>query len=218
MSTWSPSDEQRRKERFWRTPVPDPTRLAKRAGVPHYARRSVTRAGARVLMPDDFIPVGEHASKHLRAVPLDYLLWVNAQPWARHWPHWQPVADYISRFLLDASDSDHPASCIEHPCGPLFFVDRIRKHPTPLRCFQPGSSHLHCLPGHEDRLHAFALGALGLDRQWYQNGALPHYDLTVVKHQQALSHPAVQEIPDRQLIDHKEQWLQFFRTKPKLPQ
>lgn len=217
MSTWSLSDKEKNRERFWRTPPKDPTRLAKNAGVPHYARRSITRSGTRVLMSSDFMPIGEHASKHLHAVPQDYLLWVNAQPWSKNWHQWQPVADYISRFIIDGSDSDHVAA-LPPAEQPLFFVDALRKWPTAIRCFQAGSSHLHCLPGHEDRLHAFAVGALGLDRQWYQNGKLPHYDLTVGKHQQALSHPCVQEIPDRQLIAHKEQWIQFFQTKPKLPQ
>lgn len=206
MSVWSPSNEERNRERFWRTPPPDPTRLAKRAGVPHFAKRNSLRA----LMPSDFIPIGEHAGKHLHAVPQDYLLWVNAQPWSKTWPQWQPVADYISRCIIIFYDP--PATT------PLFFVDRLRKWPTAIRCFKAGSSHLHCLPGHEDRLHAFAVGALRLNRQWYQNGKLPHYDLTVGKHKQALSHPYVQEIPDLQLVEHKGQWIQYFQTKPKLPQ
>lgn len=213
MSTWSISNEQRDRERFWRTPVPDPTRAPKRAGVPHFAKRNSLRA----LMPSDFIPIGEHAGKHLHAVPHDYLLWVNAQPWAKHWPQWQPIADYIDRNLLDASDSDRPLES-PHPDTPLFFVDRLRRHPTPLRCFQAGSAHLHCLPGHEDRLHAFAVGFLRLSRDYYQPGRLPHYDLTVTKHAQALEYRYVELITDEQLMSHKNQWVQFFQSKPKLPQ
>lgn len=213
MSTWSLSNEQRERERFWRTPVPDPTRAPKRAGVPHFAKRNTLRA----LMPSDFIPVGEHAGKHLHAVPKDYLLWVNAQPWAKDWPQWQPIADYIDRHLIDASDSDRIEQYREDTT-PIFFVDRLRQYPTQLRCFKAGSAHLHCLPGHEDRLHAFAVGYLRLSRDYYQPGALPHYDLTVTKHQQALQYRCVELIPDKQMIQHKEQWLQFFRTKPHLPQ
>lgn len=211
MSQWSQSNDQLRKERFWRTPPPDPTRRAARAGVPYY------RTGkGRVLMPDDFMPVGPHARKHLRAVPNDYLLWVNAQPWSKCWVQWQPVADYISRFLIDASDAG--PSTVNHgqpSPTPVIFVDRLRVWPTAIKCFKAGSAHLHTLPGWEDYLHTFAMGALALDPRWYQTGALPHYDVTVRKHALALE-LGVQQIPDRQLIAHKEQWLQFFRTKPKL--
>ncbi|MBN8422854.1 MAG: hypothetical protein J0L73_28355 [Verrucomicrobia bacterium] len=213
MSAWSLSNEEQARERFWRTPVPDPTRTSKRAGVAHFAKRNTLRA----LMPSDFIPIGEHQGKHLHAVPHDYLLWVNAQPWSKTWPQWQPIADYIDRNLLDASDSDR----IEHyreDSTPIFFVDALRQYPTKLRCFQAGSSHLHCLPGHEDRLHAFAVGCLRLSRDYYQGGKLPHYDLTVGKHAQALQHRYVELITDKQLIQHKDQWLEFFRTKPSLPQ
>lgn len=221
MSTWSLSNEQRRKEAFWRTKPKDPTRAFAKAGLPYYARRATTE---RILMPDDFMPVGEHAGKHLRAVPHDYLLWVNAQPWSKRWPHWQPVADYISRFLLDASDSQETIvnNCQQlstaQPSTPLFYVDRPRQWPTQIKCFKAGSSHLHCLPGWEDYLHAFTVGALGLSRDYYQPGKLPHYDLTLSKHAQALQHPCVQLIEDQQLISHKDQWLTFFQTKPKLPQ
>ena len=206
MSAWTPSNEQRDKERFWRTKPKDPTAAFRKSGVPYY------RPGKqRVLMPDDFMPLGPHAGKHMRAVPTDYLLWVNAQPWAANWPHWQPIADYISRCIIIFYDP--PATTA------IFFVDRLRQWPTPIKCFRAGSSHLHTLPGWEDHLHTFALGALGLQRSWYQNGkGLPHYDLTFGKHHQALKHPCVQQIPDEQMISNKTQWLQFFRTQPKLPQ
>lgn len=220
MSTWSLSHEQKRKEAFWRSKPKDPTRAFAKAGLPYHARRSVTATGTRILMPDDFMPVGEHTGKHLRAVPLDYLLWVNAQPWSKRWLHWQPVADYISRFITDASDAQE--TTVNHRQPPqttaIFFIDRLRPWPTQIKCFKAGSAHLHCLPGWEDYLHAFVVGALGLSRDYYQPGKLPHYDVTVGKHQQALQHPCVQLIPDEQLIAHKEQWLQFFRTRPKLPQ
>lgn len=212
MSSWSPTPEQRRKEAFWRTPPKDPTRAPRRAGVPYHARRSVGAREMPILMPSDFMPIGAHAGKHLHAVPADYLLWVNSKPWARRWRAWQPVADYLSRFPLPQAPSEALAQD-----GPLFYVDAARKHPTQIRIFQAGSSHLHCLPGWEDYLHAFALGALGLQREWYQNSALPHYDLTLTKHALALENGA-QLISDPQLIEHKRQWIQFFQTLPKLPQ
>ena len=110
MSPWSASNAQLRKEKFWRTKPPDPTQPFRKAGVPYHARRSITAKGGRVLMPDDFMPIGPHAGKHLRAVPTDYLLWVNAQPWSQNWVQWHPIADFISRFLIEGSDSDQSSS------------------------------------------------------------------------------------------------------------
>lgn len=208
MSAWSQSNDQLSKERFWRTPPPDPTGRAARAGVPYY------RAGkSRVLMPDDFMPVGPHAGKHLRAVPADYLLWVEAQPWSRHWVQWQPVADFIARFITCDPDT---LDTVEIPGVPLF-VDQLRPWPTKIRCFKDGSAHLHTLPGWEDYLHTFAMGALALDPRWYQNKLLPHYDLTKRKHALALECGAI-EIPDTQMRDHTHLWKQFRQTTPaKLP-
>ena len=195
-----------RRHRFWNTAPADPT-AASRKGKGSYFRPGHNR----VLMPDSFIPCGEHAGKTLRAVPLDYLLWVNAQPWAAQWDSWQPVADYISRFIT----LDHETqNILPHLPTPAFYVDRLRAWPTKIRCFKDGSSHLHCLPGNEDLLHAFAVGGLNLSRDWYQPGALPHYDLTKSRHEHARRLGAVL-IEAPQLIDHKNTWLEFFRTKPK---
>lgn len=201
MSVWSQSNDQLRRERFWRTPPKDPTAAARR-GVGSYFRPGHNR----VLMPDDFMPVGEHAGKHLRAVPADYLAWVDAQPWSHHWDSWLPVKDYLTRFPVEGN-ADTPVR---------FYVDSLKQWPTQIRCFKAGSSHLHCLPGWEDFLHAFVVGGLKLSRDYYQPGALPHYDLTVGKHHQALKNACVTEIPDPRLIEHKRQWLQFFRTQPRL--
>lgn len=206
MSTWSQSTAERRKEAFWRSKPKDPTRAFAKAGVPYYRQGK-----GRVLMPDDFMPLGPHAGKHLRAVPPDYLLCVNAQPWSRNWVQWQPVADFIDRFLLDASDADLHVP--QSPSLPLIFADRLRVWPTAIKCFKEGSSHLHCLPGWEDYLHTFAIGALALNRDWYQNRLLPHYDLTVRKHRLALECGAV-EIPDAQLRDHTHLWKKFRQTAP----
>jgi hypothetical protein len=214
MSVIFNADDQRRHRLFNGRQI-DPTRRAAQAGIPHYG----TRNRSRVLMPDDFIPVGPHAGKHLRAIPPDYLLWVNAQPWSKCWVQWQPVADYISRFLLEGSDSD-PSSSYSSSysySNPVIFVDRLQIWPTERKCFRDGSSHLHCLPGWEDYLHTFALGALALDPRWYQNKLLPHYDLTVRKHKLALECGVI-EIPDTQMRDHTRLWKQFRDTPPaKLP-
>lgn len=203
-------ENERRRWKLFNGPQHDPTRLARRAGVPHYARRSITRDGGRVLMPDDFMPVGEHSSKHLRAVPADYLAWVESQPWSKHWPAWQPVSDYLSRFPLEelGTKNEAPGTSV-----PLFFLGSpLQVSPSSgLKVF----SWLATTPGHEDLLHAFTVGALDLSRDYYQPGALPHYDLTVGKHNQALKHPCVQLIEDRQMIEHKDLWLQFYRSKPR---
>ena len=204
MSThWSPSNAAAAKEKFWRTAPVDPTRPFQKAGVPYFRR-----GHDRALMPDNFMPVGEHAGKHLRAVPVDYLIWVDSQPWSRHWAPWAAVHDFIERFITD------PEAAAAHnvPTGPVIFVDVLRKHVTTNPLFIPGSAHLHCLPGNEDLLHAFAIGALHLKTAWYQRGRLPHYDLTVAKHAAALRHGA-HLITDPQLIEHKDNWLAYFQSK-----
>lgn len=178
---------------FWRTPPPDPTQLPAAAEVPYF------RPGhQRVLMPDDFMPVGEHARKHLRAVPPAYLHWVNAQPWAQDWYLWQPVADYLTRFPLPSDLPPTPTIIFVSPLDPC----------TPTQAWPwPSIATLHTLPGYEDRLHAFALGALGLQRRWYQRyyGQLPHYELHEVGQARALGHGA--DLATRaQVSDHLRQW------------
>jgi len=190
MSVWSPSNEQRDRERFWRTPPPDPTRAFKKSGTPYY------RPGKnRVLMPDDFMPIGPHAGKHLRAVPTDYLLWVNAQPWAKAWPHWQPIADYLDRFP-ERSESEyvvHASACPEIYLSPLRGL----------------FAELHCLPGHEDKLHTFVLGTGVTDRsQFWDNPKYteyPHYRLAERRCQLALDHGA-ELIAATTRLAHIRQW------------
>lgn len=211
MSVWSSTCRERRRERFWRTAPPDPTAQAKKRGTPYHARRSVTAAGGRVLMPDDFMPLGPHAGKQLRAVPPDYLLWVNQQPWSKAWHHWQPLADYIERFILSDPDT---SEAIHIPTGPLMYVDPVQVWPTQIRCFKNGSSHLHTLPGYLDYLQTFALGALWLQPEWCQNKETPHYDLTIAKHQQAIRLGAV-EISRQQMVEHMRLWRQFRDSTPK---
>lgn len=187
------SRQQRESHLFWTTPPPDPTQLPAAAEVPYF------RPGhQRVLMPSDFMPVGEHARKHLHAVPPAYLQWVNAQPWARDWPHWQPVADYLSRFPLPAGVATPPAVIFVSPLSP-----RTQTTDWPW----PTLAQLHTLPGYEDLLHAFALGALGLQRRWYQrhHGALPHYELHEHGQDRALGHGA-ELATHTQVTDHLRLW------------
>lgn len=203
MSAWTQSNEQRDRERFWRTPPPDPTRAFKKSGTPYY------RPGKnRVLMPDDFMPFGPHAGKHLRAVPTDYLLWVNAQTWAKAWPHWQPIADYLDRFPIDTSDSEyvvHASACPDLSANtPLFYLSLTRQ--------------LYTLPGHEDLLQTFAEAVLNQRPCHYQTGAPPHYQITSNQAKRALKNAPIQQVTFRQRAEHRDLWIQFFQTKPKLPQ
>lgn len=194
MSVWSPSNEQRDRERFWRTPPPDPTRAFKKSGTPYY------RPGKnRVLMPDDFMPIGPHAGKHLRAVPTDYLLWVNAQPWAKAWPHWQPIADYLDRHPERSESSVALAKD-----APLFYLALTHQ--------------LYTLPGHEDLLQTFAEAVLNQRPCHYQTGAPPHYQITSNQAKRALKNAPIQQVTFRQRAEHRDLWIQFFQTKPKLPQ
>lgn len=180
MSQWSLSPAQQRKEQFWRTAPKDPTAPHKTSGVPYHARRSVTRDGDRVLMPDDFMPIGEHTGKHLRAVPADYLKWINAQPWTESWHEWQPVADYLRRFPF--TDATLPEITL--------IVDAVRIHPGAKGIFREGSSRLYVTRDADlPYLHAFAHGALSLWRQWFRPAdatAPPHYLLTPAAQQLAI--------------------------------
>lgn len=203
------NDDDKRRHRFWNTAPPDPTKAA-RQGKGSYFRPGHNR----VLMPDSFMPTGEHAGKTMRAVPLDFLLWVNAQLWAVNWDSWQPVADYISRFIT--ADQDTPSSLPELP-SPTFYLaplsqsQSLKVSPSPLLKV---CSALHCLPGHEDLLHAFAVGGLNLSRDWYQPGALPHYLLTKTRHDHALRLGA-QSISTQQQSQHTSQWIDYYRSKPR---
>lgn len=100
MSVIDFSPEDRRRWKLFNGKQPDPTTAFKTAGVPYFRRGK-----NRVLGPDDFMPVGPHAGKQLRAVPVDYLHWVNSQPWASTWAPWAAVSDYLSRHVVDASDA-----------------------------------------------------------------------------------------------------------------
>ena len=207
MSAWTQSNDQLRREKFWRTPPPDPTKAFRKSGVPYY------RPGKnRVLMPDDFMPLGPHAGKHLRAVPPDYLLWVHAQDWSKNWVQWRPVADFIDRFITSDPETEHRAS---YPTTPVIFVDPIQQQSTSIiKCFQAGSSHLNTLPGHLDLLQTFGIGALALNPDWLQHRVCPHFDLTIRKHQLAIQCGAI-AISRAEIADHIDQWRQFRDSQPK---
>lgn len=198
-------DQTKRRYRTFDGPQRDPTARHKAKGIPYFRK-----GHDRVLMPDDFMPVGTHAGKHLRAVPVDYLLWVDAQPWSKHWGPWEPVHDYMTRFILDSQDTDGARA----PTTPIIFVDGCVIRPNASGPFVEGSSCLHTLPGHEDCLHAFAVGALKLRSEWYlyQGVSFPHYPLTTRKHDLALQCGAV-EIDRTTVADHTATWHQYFATK-----
>jgi hypothetical protein len=170
MSTWSPSNAAKARERFWRTAPKDPTRQAARAGVPYF------RPGKdRILMPSDFMPVGVHAGKHLDQVPVEYLRWVNAQPWAASWIAWQPVADFISRFIFDSEETPRPTV---PEIGFILEACPSSRYPYILKV---------STRKHTDYLHTFALGALDLKREWCIWQPYPHYTITTRVKDRALA-------------------------------
>jgi len=88
-------------------------------------------------------------------------------------------------------------------------VDEIRiPFRIPFRgppCFRGGACHLTGDDLHE--LHEFA-AKLGLRPEWFQDGRIPHYDLTRGKRQQAIDAGAV-------FVPAKEQLLCFIREEKK---
>ena len=71
----------------------------------------------------------------------------------------------------------------------MVYVDELNRWaPTRIRCFRDGSCHLTADTAEE--LHAFAK-RLGLRRDWFQDGRVPHYDLTPGKRGAALVFGAV---------------------------
>jgi hypothetical protein len=179
-----------RRHRLFNGRQRDPTRQGKASDTPYFRK-----GHGRVLMPDSFMPVGEHAGKHLRAVPTEYLLWVNAQPWSKTWTPWQPVHDFIERFITSDPETANTAAL---PAGPVIFLTK--------------GGLLHTLPGFEDLLHAFAVGALNLRTNGYQRGTPPYYPLLLVRaHDAALRHGATQ-IDRGTFHQHKGQWMTHFQT------
>ena len=160
------SDRQHHKEQFYAGgPPADPIATAAKFGGVHYNRSLGT-----VLTPTSHMPHGPHLGKIMAEVPTDYLAWVNAQAWAKHWPRWQPIADYLSRHPL------HPVTRAINP-GP--------------HCLRLIGQRLACVPGYEDRLQTFAHGALDLGPSHYQPTQRlkpPHYVLTAQQVEKCHSH------------------------------
>lgn len=184
------------KFRFWNTAPVNPLDRAKKSGTPYMT--------GKALMPESPMPVGEHVGKTMRQVPRAYLRWVSAQPWASQWRHWAPVADYLARhpLALDALPSEEPRAPVVIYVDPLLACT-----PTP-RWRWPSACHLHCLPGFEAELHAFALGALNMNRAWYQDmrpDSAPHYDLNESRQTHALAAGA-ELIDRRQMAAHIRLW------------
>jgi hypothetical protein len=69
------------------------------------------------------------------------------------------------------------------------YVDELRRWaPTQIRCFRAGSAHMTADALEE--LHAVA-ARIGLRREWFQDGRIPHYDLTASRRLRALAAGAV---------------------------
>ena len=73
----------------------------------------------------------------------------------------------------------------------MILVDEFKRWaPTRIRCFRAGSCHLtHSNPTGEgalEELHAFA-DSIGLRRAWFQDGRIPHYDLTESRREAAIA-------------------------------
>lgn len=74
----------------------------------------------------------------------------------------------------------------------MIMVDEIQVWPHARhRCFKAGSAHLTTtFDGDIEELHAFAV-RLGLERSWFQDKYVKHYDLSPAKHALALKLGAV---------------------------
>lgn len=64
------------------------------------------------------------------------------------------------------------------------YVDELHRWPTRIRCFREGSCHMTADTLEE--LHAMA-ERIGLRRAWFQDGRVPHYDLTPRRREAALA-------------------------------
>jgi hypothetical protein len=154
---WSTlSKSQQAREDFYLSGAPvDPIALHQKHGGAHYNRSLGT-----TLMPTSHMSCGPHMEKLMSAVPLAYLAWVNAQPWAKSWHQWAPVAHYLDRY----------------PISRLY----LQNLPQPLITLSP-AGRLSCPPEHEDKLQTFAKAVLNLDPSAYipqHRLTPPHYHLT----------------------------------------
>lgn len=68
------------------------------------------------------------------------------------------------------------------------YVDWLR--PTPRSSNWPFTQGCHLIADTLDELHTFA-AALGMRREWFQNGSTPHYDLSATRQKLAIAKGAV---------------------------
>lgn len=169
-TNWTLSTEAAAREQFWLTGPADPMQQAQKAGVLH-----LNKSLRAILMPQSAMPIGPHTGKLMERMPQDYLAWVQAQPWTAHWQQWQPVADYLTRFLIADDSTEWPS--------PVVFVGPMQACEPSKKWHYPEHALLTCHPDawlHEDKYHTFALGALGLRPSWYDQ-KLKAYRLTAGK-------------------------------------
>lgn len=79
----------------------------------------------------------------------------------------------------------------------MIMVDELRRWPHARPPFLTGSCHL-TTDGDVRELHAFAV-RVGLKREWFQHGRVPHYDLTEKRRREALRAGAV-FVPAREQV------------------
>ena len=82
----------------------------------------------------------------------------------------------------------------------MIMVDEMRVWPHATGIFRRGSCHL-TTTGVVSNLHEFAL-LIGLRRSWFQNGRVPHYDLTRERRDTALINGAV-FVPAKEQARHR---------------
>lgn len=218
MSQLFSADDQRKWDLF-NGPQRDPTAAAKKHGFAYQGKR---QRGGAPLMPDDFMPIGPHAGKHLRAIPAWYFAWVQAQPWAASWPDWLPIADFLDRFPQFTGEEGSAGTPPPIP-HPTFYVDALRPRTPTSRAARPGwkwerEARLYCSPGNSDTLdlfHTFAAGALRLRLSWFITSPLdlrekghfiPHYPLSPSKQEDALHHRCVTLADEAAVQFHTRQW------------
>lgn len=95
----------------------------------------------------------------------------------------------------------------------MIMVDPLMHHGWVLRGHTVMSCHLIC-DGDLKELHAFA-ASIGMKRQWFQTGSIPHYDLTGPKRQAAVSAGAI-ELDRRQIVYWIRLW-RFWQKKDSPP-
>lgn len=193
--------EEERRHQLFNGPQYDPSLRGARLGLGYQHGRRTS------LQPDDFAPIPIWAGRHVRAIPPEWLLWVQAQPWAASWKLWQGVADYLSRYpdLLEGRSAPDIA----------LHVDPVAPRTTGPACFRKhGSCHLYALPlpgfpadYTTPYLSAFACGALGMSLTWLQTSrsGVPHYDLTPDRQARALQAGAAL-VDRRQFAAHIQLW------------